>query len=87
MKSFNVHTDRMNEDGSYSITDKMMNNDNPFYSNHIFTEFDKSRITIKKWKYPLLWFLPTYVQIAEGGVYHYKRWNGRYYLMKVEAAN
>lgn len=63
----------------------MNHTENPFYSNHIFSEFDKGRASIKPWQYPLLWFLPTYVQITECGVFHFKRdfW-GRYYLLKVD---
>lgn len=57
--------------------------ENPFYHNYVFSEYDLDRVTIKKWQYPLLWFLPTYVQLADGFEFYYKRFNGRIYLMDV----
>lgn len=38
-------------------------NENPFYDNHIFKEIDLSRCLIKWWHYPLIIFLPTYIQL------------------------
>lgn len=63
----------------------MNNKDNPFYDNHIFNEADLHRAIIKWWSYPLLWFKPTYVQISEGYVYHYKLdSSGRIFMIKAE---
>ena len=58
--------------------------DNPFYHNYLFSEEDVERAIIKKWQYPLLWLLPTYVQRADGYAFHFKVFQGKYYLMKVE---
>jgi len=60
---------------------------NPFYSNYIFTDSDLDRMKIKKWQYPLLFFIPTYVQINENYAWHFKYWQGRIYLMKIEKVN
>lgn len=61
------------------------NYDNPFYSNHVFKEFDLDRVKISFWEYPFLWFRPTYVQISDGYSWHFKRdGSGRYFLMKAE---
>ena len=57
---------------------------NPFYDNHVFSKEDLKRATIKWWQYPLLWLLPTYVQLNEGFVFYWKNWNGKYYLIKYE---
>ncbi len=61
-----------------------MKTDNPFYYNYLFSAEDIKRCTIKKWRYPLLFFLPTYVATADGYAYFYKRWDGKIYLMKYE---
>ena len=58
--------------------------DNPFYDNHLFTEWDCQRRPMRWWQYPWLWFYPTYVQINDGYVWHYKVVGGAYYLMKYE---
>ena len=47
--------------------------DNPFYSNHVFKKIDIDRAIIKWWQYPLLWFIPTYVQISDGYAFKFKR--------------
>ena len=57
---------------------------NPFYNNHIFTEFDLEKVKIKWWQYPLLWLLPTYVQTNDGYAFFYKLWQGKWFLMKEE---
>jgi len=63
----------------------MKKNDNPFYRNYVFSSFDIGRVAIKWWQYPLLWFRPTYTQIADGYAYHFKLdGTGRIFLMKVE---
>jgi len=58
--------------------------DNPFYYNYIFNKFDLSRAKIRWWQYPLLWIMPTYVQINDGMVWFYKQWGNQYFLMKYE---
>ena len=60
---------------------------NPFYFNYIFSEFDLERVKIKWFKYPFLWLLPTYVQINDGYVYHFKLWNGKIFFMSGEKLN
>ncbi len=56
---------------------------NPFYDNHLFKKEDLERIKIT-WRDKLwLWMYPTFVQITEYGVFHYKIVNGVHYLMKV----
>ena len=55
--------------------------ENPFFQNYLFSEEDLKRVTIKKWQYPLLWFLPTYVQLSEEYEVHFKLWQGRVFLM------
>ena len=61
--------------------------DNPFYSNHVFNMEDLVRKALEiTWtERTILRFLPTYVQIAGDCdyVFFYKRWNSRYYLIKV----
>lgn len=57
--------------------------DNPFYHNYIFTDADAGRVKIKRWEYPFLFVLPTYVQITNNFVFHFKTLNGRIYLMKI----
>ena len=57
---------------------------NPFYYNYVFKDFDINRIKISKWQYPLLWFLPTYVQLTLNYAIKYKVWGGRYYVMGFE---
>ena len=67
------------------MMDEIKRAENPFYSNHVFTEFDRGRAPLKlTWgERIILRFLPTYVQIADCGyVFFYKRWQGRYYLVK-----
>jgi len=62
--------------------------DNPFYYNYLFSELDLDRITIKWWQYPVLWLLPTYVQITlDGYVAYFKTFRGQYFLMKMEKFN
>ena len=59
--------------------------DNPFYSNHVFTDLDFGRVEINRWTRFWLCFLTTYAQIGDSGyVFFYKRWNGRYYLVDYE---
>lgn len=58
--------------------------DNPFYHNYVFHRSDLQRCLIRPWQYPLLWLLPTYVQMDEGMVFYYKRFNGKVYLMRYE---
>ena len=62
----------------------MINIENPFYNNYVFSEKDLDRTIIKKWQYPFLWFLPTYIQLSEGYYFHFKYWQGKVFLMKVE---
>ena len=57
--------------------------ENPFFQNYLFSKKDLKRATIKKWQYPLLWFLPTYVQLSDGYEVYYKLWQGRIFLMKM----
>ena len=57
------------------------------YDNHVFSKEDIERAIIKKWQYPLLFFLPTYVQLNEGFEFHYKFFQGQYYLMKTKPFN
>ena len=62
-----------------------LKHDNPFYSNHVFTEFDLDRVKISFWEYPFLWLKPTFVQLSDGYAWYFKRdSSGRYYLMKQE---
>ncbi len=58
--------------------------DNPFYHNYVFSSFDLDRVKIKWWEYPFLVFLTTYMQISTDSdhIIYYKRWNGKYYIMK-----
>jgi len=58
--------------------------DNPFYSNHVFTDADRQRKALKidLWERIWLMFRPTLVQISGGYVFHYKTMGGRYYLIK-----
>ena len=60
--------------------------ENPFYSNHVFTEKDRQRVSLKLdlWERFCLLFRPTYVQLSEGLIFHYKTMGGRYYLIKEE---
>ncbi len=59
--------------------------DNPFYNNHVFTDFDRGRMSLDlTWGEKFfLFFKPTYVQLSGDHVYYYKRLSGRYYLLKV----
>lgn len=61
------------------------NTNNPFYDNHVFNEEDLQRAIITKWDKLWLWLFPTYVQVNNEDVFHFKIVGGRYYLMKVEA--
>ncbi len=61
-----------------------MNTDNPFYNNYLFTKADMKRATIKKWQYPFLWLLTTYVCLNDGYVFYYKIFGGRIFLMDVK---
>ena len=58
--------------------------DNPFLHNYVFKDFDIQRVKIKKWQYPLLFFLTTYVQITESYVIKYKQWQNRYFIIGFE---
>ena len=58
--------------------------DNPFFYNYLWSDKDLDRMKIKMWQYPLLWFLPTYVTVSCGIAWHYKRFNGKIFLMKSE---
>ncbi len=59
--------------------------DNPFYYNYVFNRTDLKRLYVKWWEYPILWFLPTHVQVSDGYVFYFKLWQNRYYLMKTES--
>ena len=61
-----------------------MKKENPFYNNYVFSKEDLNRVKIKWYQYPFLWLLPTYTQVNEGYVFHFKYWQGRVFLMKVE---
>ncbi len=65
--------------------------DNPFYSNHVFSEFDRSRASLKlSWvERAFLFLLPTYAQIGVDCdyVFFYKHWRGRIYITKEVARN
>ena len=63
---------------------EMGKKDNPFYHNYVFSQKDIDRAIIKWWKYPLLMFLPTYVQCSEGYAWFYKTFDGAIYYMKCE---
>ena len=71
---------------NYLIAGGMMTDttDNPFYHSYVFNKFDAKRIKITWWSYPILWFLPTYVQLNNGHKFYFKTWNGKIYLIKVE---
>jgi len=59
--------------------------DNPFYHNYLFSKRDLERATIKWWEWPMLWVLPTYVQITDDGAAFFKRdWWGRIFFLKLE---
>lgn len=62
----------------------MRRSDNPFYHNYLFSKEDTDRARISKWQYPLLWILTTYIQLSEGYECHFKLWQGRIFLMKME---
>jgi len=57
-----------------------------FYKNWrlVFRQEDLIRLKIKWWEYPILWFLPTYIQISEGLIFYYKIWREKIYVMKIE---
>lgn len=57
---------------------------NPFYSNHVFTEADIKRVKIRKRDKLWLWLFPTFVQGHNGYIFHFKCVNAAYYLMKIE---
>ena len=60
-----------------------MREDNPFYDNHVFKKEDINRAKFSYWKYPILWFKPTCVQITTDGIFYYKIGNdGAYYIIK-----
>jgi len=58
--------------------------DNPFFYNYLFSQEDVSRIKIKWWQYPLLWILPTYVQINDGHAFFFKQWGNQYFYIREE---
>lgn len=63
----------------------MVNQNNPFYRNYVFSEFDTKRGTFDKWDWVWLWIYPTYVQCSEGYAFHYKiTRSGRIYIIKFE---
>jgi hypothetical protein len=59
-------------------------NKNPFYDNHLFTNFDLDRCTFSKWHRLWLWLYPTKVQISDGYAWYFKVVNGSYWLIKEE---
>jgi hypothetical protein len=73
-----------NEDLLNALDAEYGNRENPFYYNYVFLKKDKYRTKIKWYEYPILWFLPCYVQINDGYVWHYKLWQGQYYLLKAK---
>lgn len=60
---------------------------NPFYSNHIFSKKDLSRMKCSQWDCPILFFIPMKVQITEDGVFYYKTWRNRYYLFRHDTSH
>ena len=62
----------------------LQNYDNPFHYNYMFQDYDIARFKIHWTDRLWLWLLPTYVQITNGYVIHFKNINGKYYLMKYE---
>lgn len=60
---------------------------NPFYHNYLFSTSDLNRVKIKWYEYPFLWFVPTYVQLADGYEFYFKMWGSRYYLIKYKERN
>ena len=60
--------------------------ENPFYHNYIFSDFDLKRAKIGWWTELLLkiFIHPTYVQIGDKHVYHFKIFGGRYYFLKAD---
>ena len=57
---------------------------NPFIHNYVFSDFDIERMTFSKWEYPLLFLLPTYVQITKNYVIKYKQWMNKYFIVGFE---
>ncbi len=59
---------------------------NPFYSNHVFSKKDLARnlLEITRTERFILFFRPTLVQLSEDREFHYKTWQGRYYLLDVK---
>ena len=59
---------------------------NPFDHHYVFTHTDNIRRDVLSWRDWLwLWMIPTYVQINDGYAFYFKRWQGRYYFLKMEA--
>lgn len=58
---------------------------NPFYCQPVFSKDDLDRCMIRKRDLLWLWMLPTYVQLNEGYAFHYKRWQGKIYVVKFES--
>ena len=63
----------------------MSRQDNPFYHNYVFDKFDLSRCSLS-WRDRLrVLCRPTYTQVSDGYVFHYKvTGDGMIYLMKME---
>ena len=45
---------------------------------------DVERAKINKWEYPLLFLLPTYVQLTENYAIRYKQWMNKYFIVGFE---
>jgi len=58
--------------------------DNPFIHNYVFTDDDIERMPIDKLSYPLLFLLPTYVQITNNYAIFYKQFMNKYFIMGYE---
>lgn len=54
---------------------------NPFIHNYVFKDSDIERCKVNRWQYPLLFFLPTYVQITDHYVIIFKQWMNRYFIV------
>lgn len=65
-----------------------METKNPFYHNYVFTELDLKRHILKWWQMPWqLLFKPTYIQLNDGYVFHFKLHAGAIYMIKQEEFN
>lgn len=61
-----------------------MNNDNPFYDNHVFTHLDFGRRKLSFLDKLSVFFRPMYVQVDEGYTFYYKVKGSQYFLFKRE---